>query len=85
MHEWELVAIGVNNSWSNIVKSTSYARLYSPFPTLASWYFSCSSSFAFLGFASISSLALCTLLRFLSKSGSKGVNSKFKDHRPCIH
>jgi hypothetical protein len=25
------------------------------------------------------------LLRFLSKSGSKGVNSKFNDRRPCIH
>jgi hypothetical protein len=39
----------------------------------------CSSRFAFLGLSSISTCTLCTLLRFLSKSGSKGVNSKFRD------
>jgi hypothetical protein len=94
IHEWEQVATGANKSRSDVVNSTCHALTCSTFSTLAS-SFSNTGCSTFLGMLSrwspisplnsLSKGALRVLLRVLSISGSKGINSKFWDLRPSIH
>jgi hypothetical protein len=94
IQEWELVATGANNSHSDVVKSTCHCLACSPFSTLAfsfsnmgcstfSGMFSCRSPISPL--ISLTTGALRVLLRVLSMSRSKGINSRFWDLRPCMH